>query len=120
MKGFKRFMLECPLQDKVIQWVKAGDNRRSMTYLAKSAVGTELHPGIKKVYRGVHGDSVDATKVGASWTVDKNVAAKYAGEDGKVVSTTIKPHIPAVDLSRLLPKKLNKDKEVFIAKLGGE
>ncbi len=105
-------------KDTVHNWVRKGDNRKSMTTLARLTKKKDfevLHPGPITVYRGENEDSVDHQERGASWTKSKEIAQKYAGEDGKILTKKITPSTPALDINKILTIKSKiKDKEVFV------
>jgi hypothetical protein len=115
--------LDSDIIDKVQDWKNHGWNRATLTALAKKAVKGgplhHLHPGKTKVYRGVTPTSAHHAKVGTSWSKAKTVAKRYADDDGKVHAMKISPHVPAIDVNKVMkgiPSKSTKDREVFVAK----
>jgi hypothetical protein len=107
-------------KDTVKRWVDKGDVRKSMTHLARLVVkkkdNKNLHPGKIKVYRGENEDSISHTEAGTSWTKSKEIAKRYAGKEGKIVTRMIAPSTPALDINKILPRKneKRKDQEVFV------
>jgi hypothetical protein len=103
-------------------WREHTWDRSGMSKLAKKAVKGgplhHLHPGNITLHRGVTSGSASHRKVGTAWSKAKTVAHKYA-DGGKVHSMQINPHIPAIDVNKLLkgtPSKSSNDREVFVAK----
>lgn len=105
-------------KEVVHRWVQKGDVRKSMTHLARLTKKSELkdlHPGPITVYRGENDDSVDHGEAGTSWTKSKEVAKKYAGENGEIHVKKLSQNTPALDINKIISLKSKlKDKEVFV------